>query len=82
MIVESQEKFYQNMSNVINNKEDYEMSFIKKVGLYCFRKWLKMLILFLVMTIIATFMLTGIAICDAAKGATASEKRSKFRNGK
>lgn len=47
------------------------MGFIKRAGLYCFRQRFKTVILFLVLTIIATFMLTGIAIRDAAKGATA-----------
>ena len=47
------------------------MSFIKRAGLYCFRQRFKTVILFLVLTLIATFMLTGIAIRDAAKGATA-----------
>lgn len=47
------------------------MSFIKRAGLYCFRQRVKRVILFLVLTLIATFILTGIAIRDAAKGATA-----------
>lgn len=47
------------------------MGFIKRAGLYCFRQRFKTVILFLVLTIIATFMLTGIAVRDAAKGATA-----------
>lgn len=47
------------------------MSFIKRAGLYCFRQRFKTVILFLVLTIIATFMLTGIAVRDAAKDATA-----------
>lgn len=47
------------------------MSFIKRAGLYCLRQRFKTIILFLVLTLIATFMLTGIAIRDAAKGATA-----------
>lgn len=47
------------------------MSFIKRAGLYCFRQRFKTVILFLVLTLIATFMLTGIAVRDAAKGATA-----------
>lgn len=48
------------------------MGFIKRAGLYCFRQRFKTVILFLVLTIIATFMLTGIAVRDAAKGATAN----------
>ena len=48
------------------------MSFIKRAGLYCFRQRFKTVILFLVLTLIATFMLTGIAVRDAAKGATAN----------
>ncbi len=47
------------------------MSFIKRAGLYCLRQRLKTVILFLVLTLIATYMLTGIAIRDAAKSATA-----------
>lgn len=47
------------------------MGFIKRAGLYCFRQRFKTVILFLVLTIIATFMLTGIAVRDAAKGVTA-----------
>ncbi|NBH14448.1 ABC transporter permease [Lachnospiraceae bacterium] len=47
------------------------MSFITRTGLYCFRQRFKMVILFLVLTLIATFMLTGIAVRDAAKGAEA-----------
>ena len=46
------------------------MNFIKRAFLHCFRKLSKSTILFGVLTIIATFMLTGIAIRDAAKGAT------------
>ncbi|MDO4313329.1 MAG: ABC transporter permease [Eubacteriales bacterium] len=47
------------------------MSFLKRAGLYCLRQRFKTIILFLVLTLIATFMLTGIAIRDAAKGAAA-----------
>jgi len=47
------------------------MSFMKRAVLYCIRQRFKTIILFLVLTLIATFMLTGIAIRDAAKGATA-----------
>lgn len=47
------------------------MNFIKRAGLYCLRQRFKTVILFLVLTIIATFILTGIAVRDAAKGATA-----------
>lgn len=47
------------------------MGFVKRAGLYCLRQRFKTVILFLVLTLIATFMLTGIAIRDAAKGATA-----------
>ena len=47
------------------------MSFIKRAGLYCFRQRFKTVILFLVLTLMATFMLTGIAVRDAAKGAAA-----------
>lgn len=46
------------------------MGFIKRAGLYCLRQRFKTIILFLVLTLISTFMLTGIAIRDAAKGAT------------
>lgn len=47
------------------------MGFIKRAGLYCLRQRFKTVILFLVLTLIATFMLTGIAVRDAAKGQTA-----------
>lgn len=47
------------------------MVFIKRAFLYCLRQRFKTVILFLVLTVIAVFMLTGIAIRDAAKGATA-----------
>lgn len=47
------------------------MSFMKRAGLYCLRQRFKTVILFLVLMLIATFMLTGIAVRDAAKGATA-----------
>lgn len=47
------------------------MSFIKRAGLYCLRQRFKTIILFLVLTLIATFMITGIAIRDASVGATA-----------
>ncbi len=47
------------------------MSVIKRAGLYCLRQRFKTILLFLMLTIIATFLLTGIAIRDAANGATA-----------
>lgn len=47
------------------------MSFLKRAVLYCIRQRFKTVILFLVLTLIAAFMLTGIAIRDAAKDATA-----------
>lgn len=47
------------------------MSFIKRAGLYCLRQRFKTAILFLVLTLIATFMLSCLAVRDAAKGATA-----------
>lgn len=47
------------------------MGFMKRAGLYCLRQRFKTIILFLVLTLIATFILTGIAIRDASKGATA-----------
>lgn len=47
------------------------MNFIKRAGLYCLRQRFKTLILFLVLTLIATFVLTGIAVRDASVGATA-----------
>lgn len=46
------------------------MGFIKRVALYCLRQRFKTIILFLVLTLIATFILTGIAIRDASSGAT------------
>lgn len=47
------------------------MGFMKRAGLYCLRQRFKTIILFLVLTLIAAFILTGIAIRDASKGATA-----------
>lgn len=47
------------------------MSFVKRAGLYCLRQRFKMLVLFLLLTLIAMFMLTGIAIHDAFKEAAA-----------
>lgn len=47
------------------------MSFMKRAGLYCIRQRFKTFILFLILTLIATFMLSGIAIRDASVGATA-----------
>lgn len=47
------------------------MGFIKRAGLYCLRQRFKTLILFLVLTLIAAFMLTGIAIRDASVNAAA-----------
>lgn len=47
------------------------MGFMKRAGLYCLRQRFKTIILFLILTIIATFILTGIAIRDASIGATA-----------
>lgn len=47
------------------------MIFIKRAGLYCFRQRCRTLILFLLLTVAAAFILTGIAIRDAAKGASA-----------
>lgn len=47
------------------------MNFIKRAGLYCLRQRFKTVILFLVLTLIATFMLTGIAVRGTAKSATA-----------
>ncbi len=47
------------------------MSFIKRAGLYCLRERFKTTILFLVLTLIAAFLLTGIAIRDAANDTTA-----------
>ncbi len=47
------------------------MDFIKRACLYCLRQRFKTVILFLVLTIIAAFILTGIAIRDASAGAVA-----------
>ena len=46
------------------------MNFVKRAFLYCFRQKAKTLILFLVLAIISTFFLTGLAIRDASEGAT------------
>lgn len=47
------------------------MSVLKRAGLYCLRQRVKSLILFLVLTLAAALVLTGIAVGDAAKDATA-----------
>lgn len=47
------------------------MNFVKRAFLYCLRQKVKTLILFLVLAIISTFLLTGLAIRDASEGATA-----------
>ncbi len=47
------------------------MGFIKRAGLYCLRQRFKTSILFLVLMLIAAFMLTGISIRNASVGATA-----------
>ena len=47
------------------------MNFFRRAFLYCFRQKAKTLILFLVLAIISTFILTGFAIRDASEGATA-----------
>ena len=52
------------------------MGFIKRAGLYCLRQRFKTIILFLVLTLIATFILTGIAIRDASSGATADVQKA------
>lgn len=46
------------------------MNFVKRAFLYCFRQKVKTLILFLVLAVISTFLLTGLAIRDASEGAT------------
>lgn len=47
------------------------MQFTKRAGLYCLRQRFKTVLLFSILTIIAAFLLTGIAIRDAANGAAA-----------
>ena len=47
------------------------MSILKRAGLYCLRQRVKSLILFLILTLAAALVLTGIAVGDAAKDATA-----------
>lgn len=43
------------------------MNFVKRAWLYCFRQRLKTILLFFVLTILAFFLLTGIAVRDAAE---------------
>lgn len=50
------------------------MVFLKRAGLYCIRQRFKTLILFLVLTLIASLILTGIAIRDAVSGAAKNVK--------
>ena len=52
------------------------MGFMKRAGLYCLRQRVKTIILFLVLTLIATFILTGIAIRDASAGATVDVQKA------
>ncbi len=47
------------------------MSFLKRAVLYCFRQRLKTAILFLVLTLIAAFLLTSLAIRDGVRKSTA-----------
>lgn len=46
------------------------MNFVNRAFLYCIRQKVKTLILFLVLAIISTFLLTGLAIRDASEVAT------------
>ncbi|MBD5460796.1 MAG: ABC transporter permease [Lachnospiraceae bacterium] len=48
------------------------MNFIKRAVLYCLRQRVRALILFLVLAVTATFVLTGIAIRDASEGTAAN----------
>lgn len=48
------------------------MNFMKRAMLYCLRQRARTLILFLVLAVMAAFVLTGIAIRDASEGATAN----------
>lgn len=52
------------------------MSFIIRSYLYCKRQRFKTFILFLILTLIAAFMLTGIAVRDAANKGTANVRTS------
>lgn len=52
------------------------MGFVKRAMLYCIRQRFKTLLLFLVLTLLATSMLSGIAIGDAAQGATVDFQRA------
>ena len=47
------------------------MSFVTRAGLYCLRQRFKTSVLFLVLTFTAVFLLTGVAVRDAAKGQAA-----------
>lgn len=48
------------------------MGFMRRAVLYCLRQRIRTLILFLVLVVIAAFVLTGIAIRDASEGAAAN----------
>lgn len=50
------------------------MSFIKRAGLYCFRQWFKTVVLFLVLSLMATSMLLAFAIRDASAAAAADAR--------
>ncbi|MCM1234831.1 MAG: hypothetical protein NC489_32410, partial [Ruminococcus flavefaciens] len=51
------------------------MGFMKRAVLYCLRQRFRTIILFLVFTLIAAFVLTGMAICDAS-----AEESTKVQN--
>ncbi len=50
------------------------MNFVKRAFIYCIRQKMRTLILFLVLTVISTLLLTGLAIRDASEGAAADVK--------
>lgn len=52
------------------------MNFVKRAGLYCFRHPIKNLILFLLLTLMAAFLLTGIALRDASALAATDMQKS------
>lgn len=52
------------------------MGFIQRAFLYCWRQKLRSLILFLVLTAVATFVLTGVAIESSANEAAKNIRTS------
>src|SRR5574344_2013989 len=67
--------YFKTKRNILKNKlGEFIMSFLKRAFLFCIRQKAKSLILFIVLSIVATLILTGFAIRDASKDATTDVK--------